>query len=83
MTFKFIERALQINRNSKNKQDVIVVMKIIIAMVENLQGKIDEAMAYIVQICMTELQDKNPKNVKAMILQAICMCFWYNSELAF
>lgn len=83
MTSKFIERCLQINRNSKNKQDGIVIMKLLIAILENLQGRVDDALPFIIQTCMTELQDKNPKNVKSMILQTLAMCLWYNPQLAF
>lgn len=48
MTFKFIERALFINSTSEHMLDGIVVMKTMIAMLENLQGRIDEALPYIV-----------------------------------
>lgn len=68
MTFNFIERALAINRNSIHKVDGIVVMKVIIAMLENLQGRIDDALGYLMKVCIEELQQKNPKNYRSMIL---------------
>lgn len=55
MTFKFIERCIQIYRNSNNKQDAIVIMKIFIAIIDNLQGRVDDALPFILQVCMTEL----------------------------
>ena len=41
MTFTLIKRILQINKNSNHNLDGIVAMKIMIAMLENLQGHID------------------------------------------
>lgn len=84
LTFKFVEKALAINRDSGDKVDGIVIMKILIAMLENLQGKIDEAIPYIIKICMSELGEKKvPKNYRSMIIQVLCMCFWYNNALTF
>jgi len=59
-------------------------MKILIAMIENLKGKIDEAIPLIIEICMDELmQPKVPKNFKSMIIQTLSMCFWYNNIATF
>lgn len=72
MTFKFLNRALSINRNSKHRLDGIVIMKLIIAMLENLQGKIDEALPMLVQMIVTELNDcssnKVAKNYTSMVV---------------
>ena len=38
MTFKYINRVLEINRGSSHKLDGIVAMKVLIAMLENLQN---------------------------------------------
>jgi hypothetical protein len=48
MTFKFLERCLEINHNSEQKQDCLVILKLFIAMVENLQGRIDEYVSFII-----------------------------------
>lgn len=55
MTFTFIEKVLESNAKSQDKVDGIVIMKIIIAMIENLQSKIDEAILYILKITISEL----------------------------
>lgn len=69
MTFNFIEKTLQMNKESPDQLDGIVIMKIVIAMLENLKGKIDEALPYILKICMNELQTpKLPKNYRSMII---------------
>ncbi len=48
MTFNFLERCLNITRNSDSKEDVIIITKIFIAMIENLQGRIDQALTFII-----------------------------------
>jgi hypothetical protein len=55
LTFAFVEKILKINTESPDMLDGVVVMKILIAMVENLRGRIDEAIPYIIKICMNEL----------------------------
>lgn len=87
-TFNCIERALYVNGNSVHKLDGIVIMKIIIAMLENLQNRIDEAMPYILRICVNELNsrgtgEKIPKNYLSMICQTLAMTFWCNCQLTF
>lgn len=43
------------NSESPDMIDGIVIMKILIAMLENLKGQIDEALPYIIKIAMSEL----------------------------
>ena len=85
MTFRFVERALKISATTEHNLDGIVIMKVLIAMIENLQGRIDEALPYIVNICVGQLNldVKTSKNYVSMVLQTISMCFWYNSPLTF
>lgn len=75
------------NKNAEHKLDGIVAFKVIIAMLENLLGRIDQALPLILQICVSELNEnshpKANKSYKSMILQTIAMCFHYNSELTF
>jgi len=58
-------------------------MKVIIAILENLQGRVDNLLPYFIKMCVIELNERCPKNFKSMLLQTMCMCFWYNSELTF
>ncbi len=87
MAFNFIKRVLDINRNSKHLQDGVVAMKVIITMLENLFGKIDEALPLIIQMVVQCLQEcaneKTPPNYLSMLLQTLSMCFWYNTTLTF
>jgi hypothetical protein len=67
--------------------DGIVVMKILISMLENLgNGRINEALPIIIKICWEQLNldlKKVAKNYTSMVIQTLCMCFWYNSSLTF
>lgn len=86
MTFKFIEHALKINSTSEHMLDGVVVMKVVIAMLENLgNGMINEALPYILTICTSQLSlpGKTPKNFISMVVQTLSMAFWYNSVLTF
>jgi hypothetical protein len=61
-------------------------MKIMIAMLENLHGRLDEALPYMLQLAIQELTALRPnvaKNFQSMILQFVCMSFWYNTSLTF
>jgi hypothetical protein len=64
MTFNFIERVLRINRRSKDKVSGVVIMKIIISILENLHGNLDENLPYILHLCFNELSAIKPKGNK-------------------
>ncbi|CDW76775.1 UNKNOWN [Stylonychia lemnae] len=84
ITFQFVEKTLKMNKESPDQLDGIVIMKVLIAMLENLKGRIDEALQYILKICIEELAGKKiPKNYRSMLIQVISMTFWYNSALSF
>ena len=44
LTFKFIQRILVINQNSVHKQDGVTILRVAIALLENLPGQIDFAL---------------------------------------
>ena len=54
-TFNFIKEVLKINSNSSHFLDGIVGMKVLIAMLENLTGKIDDVLDTIITVCISEL----------------------------
>jgi hypothetical protein len=86
----FIKRILEVNRNGKDMIDGISVMNLIIAVLENMQGKIDNALPQFISFLVEELkfvveQGKkvSGQKYKSMILQAISMCFSYNAQATF
>ena len=61
-------------------------MKIIIALIENLSQRLDDALPYLLNLCIQELLSLKPKvakNFQSMALQVVCMSLWYNSGLTF
>jgi hypothetical protein len=52
-TFRFIERALKINSTSEHMLDGVVIMKVLMAMLENLKGQIDEAIPHVLRVCLS------------------------------
>lgn len=73
--FLFIKRILEVNRNGKDMCDGITIMNLIIAILENMQGKIDNAIPQLLAFLVDELNfvvkqgDKiSGKKYKSMIL---------------
>lgn len=61
-------------------------MKIIIALIENLSQRLDDALPYLLNMAIQEMLNLKPKvakNFQGMCLQVICMSLWYNSGLTF
>ena len=86
----FVKRILEINQNGSDMCDGVSCMNLIIAILENMQGMIDDKMPQIVGFLTNELSflqqkgsDVNHKNFKTMILQAFAMCFSYNASMTF
>lgn len=72
LTYQFINRCLNVNRNSEDGQDGIGIMNFMIALLENMQGLIDNDLPHLINIIVEELkflQDKKKlKNYKSMTL---------------
>lgn len=63
-------------------------MNLIIALLENMRGRIDQDLASIIGVITSELvwvngKEKGFRNYRSMVLQAAATCFTYNSDLAF
>jgi hypothetical protein len=56
LLFKFVQRILVVNAAGAHKMDGIVAMKIIISLMENLQGMIDHALPQFVGVLLAELK---------------------------
>lgn len=83
-TFRFIERSLKINATSEHMLDGVVIMKVLMAMLENLKGRIDEALPHVLRVCLGQFVECKPtKHFASMIMQTVAMCFWYNAALTF
>jgi hypothetical protein len=84
----FITRCLAVSHNSSDGLDGVAIMNLLIAILENMQGRVDHALAGIIGVITNELdwvnsKEKGYKNYRLMVLQALAMCFTYNSSLTF
>ena len=84
LTFKFIQRILVINQNSVHKQDGVTILRVVIALLENLPGQIDFALPQLVGMLLAEnkvaFENETPPNFRSMVLQSLAMAI-YNSSL--
>lgn len=88
MTFDFVQRILVINQNSKHKLDGVSVLKVVVALFENMPGQIDAILPNIVGMLLAELQvilgKKKPVEIyKSMILQCLALAFFNNANVTF
>lgn len=86
MNLALISFILDQTAYSTEKDYAMIAMKLLISILENEYGKVDSYLSHFVDICTKELQNLNQKYYKhyqSTILQAICMCFWYNASLTF
>jgi hypothetical protein len=88
LTYHFLIRCLTVNRNGSGFIDGVAIMGLIVAILENMQGKLDQDLPQILSLLTGELQflssiKTEAKNFKSMILQAISMMFVYNSQATF
>ena len=63
-------------------------MNLLIAVLENMPGQVDTAFSGIVGVITSELnwvtsKESGFRNYRSMVLQAMAMCFTYNSALTF
>ena len=61
MTFNMIQKVLYLARQTADKDNGITSFKILMAYLENLYGKLDHILPFIVDTCVTELNSLHPK----------------------
>lgn len=88
LTYHFLVRCLAVNRNSSEFGDGVAIMGLIVAILENMQGRLDQDLPQILTFLTDELEflssiKTKANNFKSMILQAIAMMFVYNSQATF
>lgn len=57
--------------------------ELVIGLLENLHGKIDDSIHHIIELLVNEIGDSEDTCAKKMIVQGLLMCFAYNAPLAF
>jgi hypothetical protein len=69
----FITRCLHVSRNSSDALDGVAIMNLIIAILENMRGRIDQDLASILGVITAELvwvneKEKGYRNYRSMVL---------------
>ena len=86
LAVKFVQRVLVINSHGTHKQDGVTILRVVIAILENLPRQIDHALPHMVGMLLAELKmafenGPCPKNFKAMLLQSIAMAVFNNNSV--
>lgn len=83
LAIKFIQQVLVINSKGVHKQDGVTILRVVIAIFENMPGHIDSALPHVVGMLLAEhkiaFEHSSPKNYKSMIYQALSMALYNNS----
>jgi len=57
--------------------------ELVIGLLENLHGRINNSIPAIIELLVNEIQDSEDRCAKLLIIQALNMCFAYNTPLTF
>ena len=84
----FTELLLEMIRNlgtgcleSCSDTDLCLSLRLLIGLIENLKGKIDEILPIILDISTELMKQNRTDGLKRALLQVVCMMFWYNPSL--
>jgi len=55
LTYHFISRCLSVNRNSKDCLDGVAIVSLIVAIFENMQGRLDQDLPQLLSFLIDEL----------------------------
>lgn len=82
MIVKFIQRILVINANGVHKQDGVTILRVLIALFENMPGQMESALPTLVGMLLAELkmafEGDSPSNYRSMLLQTLSMALYNN-----
>jgi len=79
LLFKLISKVLQITKSGHSELDAVVAMKLLITLIDNLPQNLSALIENILTVVVQELGHAATDNYKAMLIQTISMCFWYNT----
>lgn len=67
---------------NNNYGDLCLSIRLLIGLIENLRGKIDFLMEKILDIGCDLIKQNKTDSLKSVLIQLICMMFWYDPTLA-
>jgi len=72
LIYHFVSKCLAVNRNSSDGLDGVAIMNLLIAILENMQGKVDGDLPQIIGVITAEIawlsERKGHKNYRSMAL---------------
>jgi len=68
--------------DSDDDYNLCLSIRLIIALIENFRGKIDHLIPKIIDINSELMKTDRTSNLKSILIQVVCMMFWYNPNLA-
>lgn len=66
---------------SNTDVDIVLCMRLLIGLIENFRGKIDKLIPKILDVSQDLMKEKRSESLKSILLQVVCMMFWYNGDL--
>ncbi|CAK65923.1 unnamed protein product (macronuclear) [Paramecium tetraurelia] len=83
LVFRFIQKIYAVADNGSDETDQNQVTTILIALIENYPGQVDNLIPQIIDFTLLNLQkDKKTNRFKIVNIGVLCMCIWYNPNLA-
>ncbi|CAD8063756.1 unnamed protein product [Paramecium sonneborni] len=83
LVFRFLQKIYVIADIGTDETDQNQVTTILIALIENYPGQIDNLIPQIIDFSLANLQkDKKTNRFKIVNIGVLCMCIWYNPNLA-
>ncbi|CAD8152713.1 unnamed protein product [Paramecium pentaurelia] len=83
LIFRFIQKIYTIADNGSDETDQNQVTTILIALIENFPGQIDNLIPQIIDFSLLNLQkEKKTNKFKMVNIGVLNMCIWYNPQLA-
>lgn len=86
--FKFVDLMFEMIKKigkeclrNNNYGDLCLAIRLLIGLIENLRGEIDGLIEKILDIGCDLIKEKKTDNLKSVVVQLICMMFWYDPKL--
>ena len=81
--FHFISMLIEEGKERQNEGFLERAMLLLVAMLENLKGKIDNFIEPIISVCLDHLSMGLNSRSTFIILQTLALCFFYSAEKTF
>eukprot|EP01017_Pseudomicrothorax_dubius_P030756 TRINITY_DN3860_c0_g1_i1.p1 TRINITY_DN3860_c0_g1~~TRINITY_DN3860_c0_g1_i1.p1 ORF type:complete len:614 (+),score=219.71 TRINITY_DN3860_c0_g1_i1:68-1909(+) len=81
LLLRVVDRTIEVNVNGADDADLITVLRIYIALIENYAGLIDDRIPFLIDRLLEFLNLKRRPGFRATCVETICLALWYNPVL--